>query len=364
MNLEDFFNDPMQLLAPYIPEHFALDVDGDSLADIELRAVGDSLIPNQVLLNVDGHPSADLVVELHQGPHALPSVAVKADLDGGGFDLALADINGDWWPDFAAIDSNGDGTFSKPLPTSLVGVGANLVGGQSGLDAWAEVDEQMSVLPPDGHDQVGLEYGAAASFDPLATVAAAEPILGMSHEMAIDPEANVPWEDHWHLQESPTTCAVCCQEFILEEVLGREFSESELASIGQELGVYGPLGTHPADIGAILRHFGIESDIKFHAEFDDLSAAVRAGHGVIVGVDADEIWDVQEWSDARGIPLACANHAVQVAGIEGEGSEALIVLNDPGHPGGRGLRVPASKFLDAWHDSERAMCVTRKAVLA
>src|SRR5687767_4051364 len=120
MTLEDFFNDPMQLIAPYIPEQFALDVDGDSLADIELRAIGDSLIPNQMLLNVDGDKSADIVFEVQQGPDGLlPSVAVKADFNGdAGFDLAVADLNGDWWPDFAAVESNGDGQFSKPLPTS------------------------------------------------------------------------------------------------------------------------------------------------------------------------------------------------------------------------------------------------------
>jgi hypothetical protein len=83
-----------------------------------------------------------------------------------------------------------------------------------------------------------------------------------------------------------------------------------------------------------------------------------------VGVDANELWDTAELADVRGIPLAGANHAVQVVGVESEGNEQFVVLNDPGHHAGRGMRVPLERFMDAWHDSECSMCVTRRAVLA
>ena len=96
------------------------------------------------------------------------------------------------------------------------------------------------------------------------------------------------------------------------------------------------------------------------ATLADLESALSQGRGVIVGVDAEELWtpgfeadDDTAVGDTAGIPGQDGNHAVQVIGIDRtEGGDPRVVLNDPGHPDGRAVSVSAEEFLDAWQDAD------------
>jgi hypothetical protein len=173
------------------------------------------------------------------------------------------------------------------------------------------------------------------------------------------------WDEQWHAQTHADTCAICCQEFIIEGLLGIDVNEDDLVKVATDLGVYDH-GTRADSIGSLLSHFGIESDLSFGNTLEQLIAAVHAGHGVIVGVDADELWNVPDaWEDILNVPGSGATHAVQVIGVQTDADEkACVVLNDPGIPDGRGCVVPLDKFQSAWRDSHGLMCRTTRTIQA
>lgn len=164
---------------------------------------------------------------------------------------------------------------------------------------------------------------------------------------------------HWHLQESPDTCAVAAQEFVLDDITGVDHSEAELVSIAEANGWYTPGGgTAPDDVGKLLDCFGVPTETQHGASVDDLAAALAEGKHVIVGVDSGELahpggYDPDDPLDQYpGIPGQGADHAVQVIGIDNsDPANPMVVLNDPGRPDGQGGGVPLSIFAEAWEDS-------------
>lgn len=358
MTWEDFFNDPVTALDQAVPHYFAFDFNDDSIPDIEFRCTGGSPIPTQFAFNVDTDRAAEAVVEIGFGHDGSLVTSFKADISGdNNFDFGVADQNGDWWPDLVAVDLNQDGDVNNVLPTSTLGFVETAFGSNSGLQGWVAIDEQMTQLPDEPNQFGPFTFGEFET--PTSGVAQSQPV-----QAGLGEDFQSHWEADWHLQQSDTSCAVCCQEFILDEALGREVSEQELIEVGSQLGIYSPLGTAPADVGLLLQHFGVATEMHFHSDFNDMINYVRNGHGVIAIVDANEIWGTEELKDSRGVPLSGANHAVQILGVETSNGEPFVVLNDPGHPQGRGMQVPLSVFMDAWHDSEKAMCTTKSPVLA
>jgi hypothetical protein len=166
--------------------------------------------------------------------------------------------------------------------------------------------------------------------------------------------------DCWHQQTHPDTCAVVSQEFVLEELTGKEFDEDQLREIAMENGWYTPGGgTSPDNVGNLLEYFGLDVAKYDSATVDNIEDALAGGDKVIVAIDADEIWtpgqdefDDEILGDLQGIPGSDANHAVEVIGIDRSDPEhPMVILNDPGHPGGEGAMIPLDEFEDAWADS-------------
>lgn len=220
--------------------------------------------------------------------------------------------------------------------------------GDDGLDPWAS-DPDPGISHP---ASVVLE-GELPNFDPGTDPAH---LIG-------DPASAM---DDWHQQEAPDTCAIVSQEFVLEELTGQEFTEAELVSEATEQGWYVPGGGTPmADVGRVLEAHGVSVERYEGASLEDLQAAVASGQGVIVGVDAQELWtpggDILNddlVGDVPGIPGQDANHAVSVIGFDVSDPEhPMVILNDPGHPEGRGLMMPAEEFVGAWNDSGNFMVV-------
>lgn len=178
-------------------------------------------------------------------------------------------------------------------------------------------------------------------------------------EMAGEPAADLP---NWHLQETGYTCAVAAQEFILDELTGHDWTESQLA---EEARQYGWLdnGTAPDDMGKLLELHGIGVERSYGNDIDDVIRELEAGHKINVAVDADEVWEKGEhFGDDLfdpGIPGTDANHAVQVIGVDTtDPANPLVVLNDSGDPNGQGVMIPADEFMDAWADSGHYMVAT------
>ena len=258
----------------------------------------------------------------------------KIDFDGDGqFEFASLDADGDLWPEFISIDFDGDGLHEdlSTIPVSDRGLINALAetGMDAGLQAWAEIDAQQSDVVNTGF--IGVDQ-------------------------LVD-----EWPDNWHEQDSKTTCAICCQEFVIEQFTGRDMTESELCAIARDRGWYDDNGTTLEDVGKLLDLFGIDSIHKL-LDFESLVRYVNSGHGVIVAVDADELWGDQGWESLLNIPDSGADHAVQVIAFDAESDEFLI--NDPGRSDGEGLRVKRYLFLDAWQDSRFFACVTAEKVVA
>ena len=160
--------------------------------------------------------------------------------------------------------------------------------------------------------------------------------------------------EYWEPQGESGPCALYSQMFIIEEFTGQDIDINEFTAMAEENGWYGPGGTTPLNMSKMLDAYGIENEMSFHNDINDIEECLEEGGKVIVAIDADEIWH-GEGGDLFS-PNATANHAVEVIGIDYTNPEKpMVILNDSGSPNGRGEMVPLDDFLDAWKDSECQM---------
>lgn len=154
----------------------------------------------------------------------------------------------------------------------------------------------------------------------------------------------------WHRQETGYSCAVACQQFILNEYTGGDVSEAALLEIAETNGWYNEAagGTPTNDIGKLLEMYGIDTDINKSATYQDLRNALSQDNRVIVGVN--NLSMSTEWAD--GYPIATANHAIEVIGIdESDPENVRVIVNDPGVEDGCAKSVSLENFIDAWNTS-------------
>jgi hypothetical protein len=272
-------------------------------------------------------------------------------------ETAHVDANGDGTPDgvVTAFDTDGDGVadYMHVLDASGKAVEGFDQNGD-GLPDLVNVDLHSAGpnLLGDGGDahEALLGYGR---FDPYgATDVIGDPLNDM---------------EHWHVQETDHTCAVCAQEFMLESLTGLDFSEGQMRELAYALGATTDGGTPLESCDAVLNHFGIETEKVHGGTLDDLERELSSGNKILAGVDADEIWNPgRDWvadelvGDRIGYWGSDSNHAVQVIGIDRSDPEnPMVILNDSGTPDGCGLTVPADEFLDAWDDSGNFMVVAK-----
>lgn len=308
------------------------DSDGDGVLDTKVFAIdtgGDGTVDQVVVeqqLDTDGDGRVDLSV-------------TQVDRDGDGqVDVAravqLVDTDGDGRLDTRAVllDADGDGVFDEV-----------------DADGDGNFDEQTG-----GADTAADAYPDHANFDPST---AGDDVIGS------------PGDDieHWHEQTHDDTCAVVSQEFILESLTGEEFDENELRQEAIDNGWYTPGGGTPLGaMGKLLEAHGIEVEREYGASIDDIEGKLESGEKVMVAIDAHETWnagtdDAQDdlLGDVGGFPGQDVNHAVEVIGVDRSDPEnPMVILNDPGHPDGRGMMVPLDEFMGAWEDSGNYMVST------
>lgn len=161
----------------------------------------------------------------------------------------------------------------------------------------------------------------------------------------------------WHEQTEDYSCAIACQQFIINEYTDAGVSEQELIDIARDQGWYQAEGTSYVDIGNLLNMYDIDTSVKMTGDFQDLLDATANGDRVIVGVQ--NIALVTEWCD--GYPYGSANHAVEVLGIDRSDPENLkVIVNDPGVGDGRAKAVSYENFMDAWSTSGGYMLTAHK----
>lgn len=151
----------------------------------------------------------------------------------------------------------------------------------------------------------------------------------------------------WHMQEGNMSCAVCCQEFIAEQVTGQEFTEQEFCELAESHGWFDPeSGTTPGDVGKILEYMGFDVTRQEGVTVQELAQMLENGEKIIVGVNNMVLMN----REFANIPGMSANHAVQVIGMDTtDPNNIQVILNDPGVPDGRGIRHSLEEFEAAWN---------------
>jgi hypothetical protein len=162
-------------------------------------------------------------------------------------------------------------------------------------------------------------------------------------------------------QSYPTTCAVRCEEIIIEVYRGGDIDEHVLVQEAYDKGWWRPgVGTSPEDIGNLLESHGIEINRFTSSNIFHLADELAKGHRVIIGVDSGELWNqmpfLEYLQDAFGFEEA--DHAVIVSGIDTtDPGNPLVIISDPG-TGEAAAHYPLDEFLDAWEDSDFFMIAT------
>lgn len=190
-----------------------------------------------------------------------------------------------------------------------------------------------------------IEPGLILECSEQSVLSSSELIEGAEY-VAGNPETDMK---SWHKQREDNSCAVCCQEFVAEQLLNREFSEQGMIQYATERGWYDPeTGTTVSDVGKLLEALGLEVERKSGLTLPDLFEELESGHKLICGVN-NMILENPDFADLPGLN---ANHAVQVIGIDYSNPEEVrVILNDSGVPNGMGRNVSADTFVRAWNTS-------------
>lgn len=153
----------------------------------------------------------------------------------------------------------------------------------------------------------------------------------------------------WHMQEGENSCAVCSQQFIINEFLDLNMSERQLCVLAEANGwLDAELGTPMGQADNLLELFGIETHTDYSASFADLVKTLDGGGRAIVAVDSMVLWT----DGAGNYPVYGADHAVEVVGIDDSGpGAAKILINDSGIENGCAKAVPIHEFMEAWQPS-------------
>lgn len=105
--------------------------------------------------------------------------------------------------------------------------------------------------------------------------------------------------------------------------------------------------------------FNVESHTGYASNFATILEELGEGNKIVAYVDGKELWQsplVDFISGSEWIPFqaerSIQNHALWITGVEIDGDEAFILVNDSGDPSGRNKRYPLEKFLDSFEDAE------------
>ncbi len=230
--------------------------------------------------------------------------------------------------------------------------------------SWELLDEMAGVnktaesaeIPDEGYGAHQQEKLESESLEQIGEGVFLEHIKGFFEKMKSSDEGGEGDEtilgnpekdmETWHMQDSDVSCAVCCQEFIAEQVTGQEFTEQEFCDLAERQGWFDPeTGTAPEDVGKILEYMGFDVTHQEGVTVQELAQMLENGEKVIVGVNNMVLMNPK----LANVPGMSVNHAVQVIGIDMTDPKNIqVILNDPGVPNGRGIRHRLDEFEAAW----------------
>ena len=162
-------------------------------------------------------------------------------------------------------------------------------------------------------------------------------------------------------QPYPDTCAIRCQEIILQE-FGYKTDHDKLLERSIEIGAFEPgVGTHPDKVGKLFDEFGVAYRQTENGNIYNIIYELSHGHRVIVGVSSEELshhglFDLEDILDNHE-----ADHTLIVTGIDySDPDQVMVNLKDPG-TGDIAKAYPMDEFVDAWRHSNCFMVSTMNA---
>lgn len=179
--------------------------------------------------------------------------------------------------------------------------------------------------------------------------------------------------DYWQLQVADDNCAVTAEMTLLNQ-FGINLNQEEAMYVSSSHGWYHPGGgTSPAYIGNLMDLYGVPNHTVMNANLSDLASELQQGHGVIVGVRSDQLWEQGPQADfwnffksAWGLDtseFSPADHAVVVTGLDvSDADHPMVILNDSGDPNGQAHAYPLDRFMDAWENSDFFYTATDAAI--
>lgn len=285
------------------------------------------------------------------------------DADGDGFDDTLLvgrDYDQDGTADNVKVfqDTNGTGDFDTVINIHNDNSDPN-VAYRYEVDVDFNGDHQ-----PDQHyedvipaDSPYLNHGYADYF----SLGSAQADGRFDPDTPSEYVAGTPAEDMevWECQGHTNRCALFAQKFAIEQLTGQDIDIEEFAAIAKENGWFTEQGgTNGLNMDKMLQYYGIDHDVTYDADMQDLETALRNGEKVIVSVDSDQIWYGTD-NDIFS-PGTSSDHALQVIGIDYSDPDApMVILNDSGSPAGCGEMVPLETFEAAWSTGDHQMIVCR-----
>lgn len=283
------------------------------------------------------------------------------------------------YSDEIELDSIDESTFELPP----IEVSANSEENFELGDIWIE---SAPSLPIDEDLMEENLHTVAAINESIPESSFSDNILESSHHFMKD-NVNYGYEPNhedstfdWNIyQGNQPTCAIRSQEIIMRDY-GVAIPQEELIAFAQNNGWYDPdpeNGGTPRDAtGNLLDAVGIETKRYDDASIFDIISELRAGHRVIVSVDANELWVKNEPKLYKRIfgelsnrlndkldnlnGVQGANHALIVAGVNVNPvnpSDMRVVLIDSGS-GDVCIEYSFKDFKKAWDDSHCHMVTT------
>lgn len=297
-----------------ITDAIEIDYDGDGVADaIEIDLDGDGVFETAIVdLDGDGYQETIITIEGD-------TIILDIDTDGDGdTDVVQLDVDGDGIAEETWVDTDGDGI----------------------VDTLVEPGTEQEPGTDPGSDDVVIE---PASSEELYDRGDYEGVF-------------------WQFQEENGFCAPTSVAIIFSEMFGELLPKEIFVERAIELDLldWTADGWSGMDIPAIeqlMESFGVPATTYAFEPGDAwgaLSELTDENYGVIVYVDADEVWGTEtvEGSDLEAGLLM--DHALVVSHIEGD----TVYLNDPGNPDGQQYTMQRDAFMDAWSDSGYQLLTT------
>jgi hypothetical protein len=320
-----------------------MDLDSDGIADVEFFDTdGDGFSDSYAridFVDTDGDGFEDTITNNYDlgTDGQVDGVTYMTDTDHDGI--------GDTYGEITGYDTDGDGL----IDTFTVAEDFNL---DHVFDVEAVVDQSGYVTDSDWMDHMDLDntFDEGELFYNISQAEHFNPSQYDADDIIGDPAEAMTV---YHTQETDTSCAVASQEFVLDQLTGRDYTEAQLRDLAEDNGWYTlDEGTPMYDVGELLRSQGLDVESDYGNSLSDIENCLENGGAVIVGVDAYEVYGV---GNDFG-PGMDANHALQVIGIDqSDPGNPMMILNDPGTENGAGVMVPMNHFMDAWADSDNFM---------